>query len=430
MVLYDRLAEKIFGIMKGFGHQVKLYTVDGTETIDPTVARRFFASDTGTMVTIDEDDNEVKLSKSNAEPLDATKKLQQNIKKLANEYLMNYTVRNFGKSIQPRDFSYQAKNHRDNNMTQESKAVAEGLSKLSGSKKTSHQTLENVRILVKHKQEVQEEKHGARSRNIQSIFLEQAGERFRFPHNNLAGARAMARHMYEGGTMVDTVGSYIIERVGQLIQLTEFYRYARSNNLINEDTSSIVETVRESISGVKTELKRLTGIKTYEAIKSRIEEQGETELNEDDTSSLRDMFTVKKFDEKFSQVLPVVSRLVQEKNQYLTRIEEASAAPIMLRREGFNTTAILEFSSSMAKLGYKLSEISNRIVENEELSDYVASIGHKLCKEGAMTAFEKSVVANVLNNVRPQQIAESNKREVKESKQFEQYFSKFNYIFV
>jgi hypothetical protein len=429
MVLYDKLAERVFGTMKGFGHQLRLYTVDGSETIDPSVARRFFATDSGAMVTIDEESNEIKLSKSNSNPLADTKKLQQNIKKLANEYLMNYTVRNYGKSIQPRDFSYQAKNHRNNNMTQ-SNAVAEGLSKLSGSKKTSHQTLENVRILVKHKQEVQEEKHGARSRNIQAVFLEQGGERFRFPHNNLSGARAMARHMYNGGAMSDAVGSYIIERVGQLIQLTEFYRYARSNNLINEDTSGVVETVRESIEGVKTELKRLSGAKTYEAISSRIQEQGEVELNEDDTASLRDMFTVKKFDEKFAQVLPTVSRLVQEKNHFLTRIEEASSAPIILRREGFSTTAILEFSSSMAKLGYKLSEISTRIVENEELSSYISTLGHKLCKEGQLTTFEKSIVSNVLNNVQPQQVAESNKREMTESTQFEKYFSKYNYIFV
>jgi hypothetical protein len=427
MVLYDKLAEKIFGIMKGFGHQLKLYTVDGNETVDPSAARRFFATDTGTMITIDEESNEVKLSKSNSEPLADTNKLRQNIKKLANEYLMNYTVRNYGKSIQPRDFSYQAKNHRDNSMEQ----VAESsLSKLSGSKKTSHQTLENVRILVKHKQEVQEEKHGSRSRNIQSVFLEQGGERFRFPHNNLAGARAMARHMYNGGAITDTVGSYIIERVGQLIQLTEFYRYARSNNLINEDTSSIVDTVRESIEGVKTELKRLSGSKTYEAIRSRIQEHGEVELNEADTDSLRDMFTVKKFDEKFAQVLPVVGRLVQEKNQYLTRIEEASISPILMRPEGISTVAILEFSSSAAKLGYKLSEISTRIIENEELSSYIGGLGHKLCKEGQLTSFEKSVVSNVLNNARTQQIAESNKTEIKEAAQFEKHFSKYNYIFV
>ena len=100
MVLYDKLAEKIFGIMKGFGHQLKLYTVDGNETVDPSAARRFFATDTGTMITIDEESNEVKLSKSNSEPLADTNKLRQNIKKLANEYLMNYTVRNYGKSIQ------------------------------------------------------------------------------------------------------------------------------------------------------------------------------------------------------------------------------------------------------------------------------------------------------------------------------------------
>ena len=70
MVLVDKLAEKLFGVIKGFGHQIKLYTVDGTETVDPADARRFFSADSGLMITIDEENNEVQLSKSNSESID------------------------------------------------------------------------------------------------------------------------------------------------------------------------------------------------------------------------------------------------------------------------------------------------------------------------------------------------------------------------
>lgn len=509
MVIIDKLAEKVFGIMKGFGHQIRMYTSDGTETVDPKEARRFFASDDGMMVTIDEEDNEVVLSKSPQEPLEKTRKLQRNLKKLANQFLMNYTVRSYGKSIQPRDFSYQAKIQRNNNMAEsklrESDAelhalvnktakgpllvsvtrskdkhirpgsvfkvsdidtdggyeptalftnrdgdskrgklydidfrelrmgnkqrTNEGLSKLSGSKKTSHQTLENVKILVKHRTAVDEERRGARSRNIQSIFLERDGERFRFPHNHLGGARAMARHMQEGGDMGDRVGGYIVESVSNLIKLHEFYRYAKSNKLINEDTDNIIETIRENIDGLKGELKRLTGVKTYESIRSRIEESDEMELQEDDVSTLRDMFTVKRFDEKFDDVLPVVNRLVQEKDQYFRRIEEASGSPIQVAQRAFAIDSVLEFKSDAARMGHRLSEISSRILENPELASFVSNVGRKLCKEGEINAFEKSVMNSVLGNMAPQQIQEE-KTEISESKSFEKHFDKYDYLFV
>lgn len=427
MIAVEKLAEKVFGVLKGFGHQVKLFTDEGAETVDPKEARRFFC-DSGLMVTVNEDENELVLSKSASEPLEETRQLQRNLKTLANKFLMNYTVRSYGKSIQPRDFSYEAKIKRKNNNMAENK-VNEGLSKLSGSKKTSHQTLENVKILVKHRTEVDEERRGSRSRNIQAIFLERAGERFRFPTNHLGGARAMARHMQEGGEMSDRVGSYIIESVNNLLQLNEFYRYAKSNKLVNEDTSDIVDTIKENIDSVKTELKRLTGVKTYESIKARIEESEEQELHEEDISSLRDMFTVRKFDEKFDAVLPVVNRMVQEKNNYLRRIEEASGNAIHIGPQSFSIDAILEFANESARVGHKLSEISGRIIENAELATFVSKVGQKLCKEGTINAFEQDVMNNVLSNLQIQQVQESNET-ISESKVFESYFDKYSYMFV
>lgn len=438
MVLIDSLAEKLFGVIKGFGHQIKLYTVEGSETVDPKDARRFFSADSGLMVTIDEENNEVQLSTSNEASIDETKKLQQNIKKLSNEFLMNYTVRNYGKSIQPRDFAYKAKIARNNNVSESEetknmelamKNVSEGISGLSGSKKTSHQTLENVKILVKHKKEVDEDVRGSRSRNIQAIFLEQNGERFRFPHNNLNGARAMARHMTEGGLMLDKVGSYIIESVSNLIQLNEFLRYAKTNKLVNEDTTDIVQTVRENVNSIRTELHRLTGVKTYESIKARIEEEGDMELQESDIDGLRDMFTVKRFDEKFDEVLPIVNRLVQEKTQFLRRIEESAAQTIYVGPQLNNIDAIFEFANDEAQLGHKISEMASRMVENAELSNYVSKVGQKLCKEGAISAFEQEIVTNVLGNICEQPVQEE-QTQIQESANFEEFFDKYTYTFV
>lgn len=416
----DSLAGKIFSLLKGNGLQIKIFDEEGAEVTDPNVGRRFFVLDPNIMITIDEENNTIQFSKG-AGVDDSVDRLQRNIRKIANEFLMNSDIKIFGKSIQPRDYAYQAKMKKENNMS----TLAESLSRMFGSTKTSQQTLENVRILVKHTVPVDESVRGSRSRHIAAIFLECNGERFRFPHNYLPGARAMAQHLAHGGTMNDKVGSYIAESTGQLLKLQSFNRYVTSNKLINEDSSGIVETVKENIETIRTELKKLTGVKTYESVKARLETFEREALSEDDVSGLKDLFTIRKFDEKFEEVLPIVKQLIQEKDTFHKRIEEAAANVVLVRRETINTTPMFEFTGENARLGFKLNELALRIIENDELAGFINKVGTKLCREGTVNDFEKVVLTQVLENI---QISESEpvmNKEIKESVDLSAYFDKY-----
>ena len=587
MVEMDTLAEKMFSLLKGNGLKIKIFDVDGNEVTDPSMGRRFFISNPNIMVTIDEDSNNVEFSKGANVDDESIKKVENGIKRLANEFQMDSSLKVFGKSIQPRDYSYQAKIQKEpammenKNRTLESKStnphsiedeaftyfedcvergfgypealyqtiimmkhthslvsadvvwlrksiikhyteeeslptnndeedaqmlgstthymeskmtentmkpvnhqllgkvlhrlrffkqaaaytladdigvemheiqpvlnrlvtdgkiqaeqdphgdmiysisveeavmetsteklakyktaaaadaskadkegnfkrgdkrfsgivkatkkqfandekksdIKESFSKMFGSALTSQQTLENVRILVRHKVPVSEEVRGSRSRHISSIFLECNGERMRFQHNYLPGARAMAQHMAHGGSMTDKVGTYISESTGNLLKLQSFNRYVTTNKLINEDSSGIIETVKENIETIRAELKKLTGVKTYETAKARLETFEREALAEDDTSGLKDLFTIRRFDEKFEEVLPIVKQLVQEKDTYHKRIEEAAGNVITLRREAINTTPMFEFAGENARLGFKINELALRIMENDE----------------------------------------------------------------
>jgi len=424
MVEINELAHKIFSLLKGNGLQVKIFDVEGAETTNPEDGRRFFVMAPNIMVTIDEDGNNVGFSKG-ADVGDEVASVQKSIRKLADEFLLNSSIKVFGKSIQPRDFAYQAKIKKAENMG----ALQESFSKMFGSLRTSHQMLENVRILVKHKVPVDESVPGARSRHIAAIFLECNGERFRFPHNYLPGARAMAQHLAHGGSMGDKVGAYINESTGQLLKLQSFNRYVTTNKLINEDSSGIVETVKENIETLRTELRKLTGVKTYETVKARIETFERETLAEDDVSQLKDLFTIRRFDEKFEEVLPIVKQLIQEKDTYHKRIEEAAANVVRVRREAINTTPIFEFASESARLGYKISELSLRILENEELSSFVGKIGNKLVKEGQINDFEKAVLSQIFENIEVVEAAQVEKKEIKEAFDFDTYFDKYIYKF-
>jgi hypothetical protein len=493
MVEMNDLSEKIFSLLKGNGLQVKIFDESGAETTDPTTGRRFFVINPNIMVTINEDDNTVEFSKGK-DVDESILGIQKNVRKLADQFMMNSKIKVFGKSIQPKDYAYQAKmkgaammenevrshNHHLvgeimktvkrwggkiseadlcsntgmhdldqarrvlNKLVTDGKlaatpdknghlvysiavdeAVMESFSKMFGSLKTSHQTLENVRILVKHKTPVDENIRGARSRQISAIFLECNGERFRFPQPYLPGARAMAQHLAHGGMMTDKVGAYIIESTDNLLKLQSFNRYVTTNKLINEDSSGIVETVKENIETIRTELKKLTGVKTYETVKARLETFEREALAEDDTSQLKDLFTIRRFDEKFEGVLPIIKQLVQEKDTFHKRIEEAAANVVMVRREAINTTPMFEFASENARLGFKINELALRIVENDELAGFVNKIGTKFCKEGRVNDFEKAVLMQVLENIKVAEKADAPKQDIKESVDLEVYFDKY-----
>lgn len=506
MVETESLANKIFSLLKGNGLKIKIFDVEGMETTDPTQGRRFFVSEPNIMITIDEDSNNVEFSKG-ANVGEEVSDLQKNIRRLSDEFLMNSVIKVFGKSIQPRDYAYQAKNKKTENMMEgfdqdqykkyetaifsELKSVAamslnallnaispyqhqheyivhvlnklrkdgfietvgqgkdntplvsltkkglqtmeslkESFSKMFGSLRTSHQVLENVRILVKHKTPVDESVPGARTRHISAIFLECNGERFRFPHNYLPGARAMAQHLAHGGAMADKVGSYITESTAHLLKLQSFNRYVTTNKLINEDSSSIVETVKENIETIRTELKKLTGVKTYETVKARLETFERQPLAEDDVSGLKDLFTIRRFDEKFEEVLPIVKQLIQEKDTYHKRIEEAAGNVVLVRRESINTTPMFEFASENARLGFKINELALRILENEELAGFINKIGTKLCKEGQVNDFEKAVLSQVFENIKIEEKSSTGRTEIKEATDLVAYFDKYDYNFI
>ncbi|MFI5405754.1 MAG: hypothetical protein ACHQ1D_04490, partial [Nitrososphaerales archaeon] len=108
MVEISGLSEKIFSLLKGNGLQVKIFDETGSETTDPTAARRFFVVSPNIMVTVDEENKKVEFSKGK-DVDDSVTGIQKNIRKLADQFMMNSQIKVFGKSIQPRDYAYQAK---------------------------------------------------------------------------------------------------------------------------------------------------------------------------------------------------------------------------------------------------------------------------------------------------------------------------------
>ena len=267
MISSENISNEIFKILKGSGQTVRLFTDEGENTVDPSTARRFYMPKLGSMVNLEETEStrEIKVSVNQNTELDNFKDTLYQLKNLANRSVIEYTLKNFTKAITPKDQDYQAQKVRD-------MKIDEGISPAYGTSKSSYQQLESAKLIIKHTKPVNEESRGSRSRNINAIYIENAdGERYKMPTNNLAGGRAMLRHVKEGGIPHDDFGKHIQEQTIELKKLKEFANYSRRNNLVNEDTADIVEAVSQRISSIRETINKLKGIKAYNEAKEKFE---------------------------------------------------------------------------------------------------------------------------------------------------------------
>jgi len=318
MISSNNIANEIFKILKGSGASVQLFTDEGDNTVDPEQARRFYIKGTGSMVNLDETDSkrEIRVSVNRNTDLDAFKDTLFQLKNLANRSIIEYTLKSFTKEIEPKDQDYQAQKVRD-------MKIDEGISAAWGTSKSSYQKLESAKLIIKHTKPVNEESRGSRSRNISAIYVENAeGERFKMPTNNLAGGRAMLRHVKEGGNPHDEFGQYIQEQTVELKKLKEFANYSKRNGLVNEDTAEIVEAVSQRIASIRESINKLKGCKCYHETKEQFEAK-EVKINETDRNKLRNQFTVRTFDENIDGALPYVNALVKEMKAIKERDEFA-----------------------------------------------------------------------------------------------------------
>ena len=343
---YNSIAEKTMKIIQGHGFQVKMFdSTNGKSVADPSDARYFYVETPNMMVHLDDDSEELKLHLGETTDIskDNIDKLIKTMRTIARTNMIDFDIRTFGKHIEPKNYAY--KIEKEQTM---SDVFNEGLSPLEGSSRTSRQTLENVRLIVKHRAPVNEEQRGSRSRNISAIFIENAdGERFKYPHKHLNGARAMARHVAHGGVPSDMVGEAIIEQSTNLSKLKEFMNVVNKQGLVNENNRSIVANVKQKMESIKESIKRIQGAKGYTSFVESMalnenkekmvckdcgdephkpttdckhdcdDENGshwvkKSELSEDGMNDYVSKFTKSSFEESLKDIMPLVHRVNEE----------------------------------------------------------------------------------------------------------------------
>ena len=327
----------LFNKLRGQFPSITVGDSDGNVTNDPKEARFFDFDYTKEgksfgkiSISISEDQGLVVLHStdiiSEADPL--TKESWYNFLKELREFaksrLLSFDTRDITKSnLEKRDYEYLKKE-------KDMEPVSE--SNMFGTNKTSFQQIGDAKLILKHSTVVNPEVPGARSQKIESIFIESpAGERFKFPFKHLNGARAMTRHVAEGGNPYDNFGKYIVGLSEELNKLRKFKTYMNRSNVMAEGLKEYLNVIDERIEEIKSTAQKLQKESGYKAVKETHADTVLEEVPEEVTKSWIDELTIKQFNEELKDVFPYIYKLVSEK----TAIKNLNPEDFELEAQGY-----------------------------------------------------------------------------------------------
>jgi ribosomal protein L17 len=242
------------------------------------------------------------------------------LKDFAVEHQLRFDVRDITKNnLTKQDYE----NLADTNKTVNTDEMSEELSRitklagisegLSGTAKSSFENLDKTKLIIRHKGKVDETVPGARSRQIQSLYIEnEDGERFKYPLTHLAGARAMTRHVANGGKPYDEFGQHIISTSEDIAKLNSFSRYVTNKDQLNDNAGDIIEQTKMKLENLRNYVRNLSKQSHYEEASKNFKTSDEVVLDDETVNKLREKFTMKNLDNRVEDALPIINKIMSE----------------------------------------------------------------------------------------------------------------------
>ena len=309
----DIIAEELFNKIRGRFPSVTIGNAEGKVTNKPKEARYFdFDFKEGernlgkVSVSIDDANIAVMYSNDFVTQEDTITKnswydFLKEMRVFAKKRLLNFDTRDINKSnLDKRDYQFLAANRNDITME----------STMYGTSKTSYQNIGGARLAIKHSSPVNPER---RTQHVNSIYIESAeGERFKYPYKHLNGARAMARHVAEGGTPYDDFGKHVVSLSEELAKLKKFKSYMGRSAVMAESLKDYVEVVKERANYIRKEITNLQKTNHYKQAFESFEAPVLEEVPADVSENWIDQLTIKQFNEELKDVFPYIYKLVSE----------------------------------------------------------------------------------------------------------------------
>jgi len=244
------------------------------------------------------------------------------LKDFAVEHQLAFDVRDITKSnLTKQDYQ----NIADTNKTVNTDEMSEELNRitklagvdvkesLTGTARRSYEDLEKTRLIVRHSGKVDEEVPGSRSRHIESLYIEnEDGERFKYPLTHLAGARAMQRHVANGGRPHDEFGEHIVKTSEDIAKLNSFSRYVSHKDQLNDNAGDIIEKTKLQLENLREYIRNISKQPHYDAASKDFKTSEEIVLDDETIAKLREKFTMKNLDNRVEDALPLINNIMSE----------------------------------------------------------------------------------------------------------------------
>ena len=376
MIKLDVIAQDLFNKIRGRFPSITIGTSEGTVTNDPKEARFFdfnFREGAKVNVTLDDKNLTVMYNDSLIEKeSDMVKKgwfdFMKEMRQFAKKRMLQFDTRNITKNnLDKRDYDYQVKNRPGEQQMSEST--------MYGTSRNSIQDVGNARVLVKHSRAVNQEQPGARTRDIHSLYVESGeGERFKYPFRHLNGARAMARHVAEGGNQYDDFGKYIVSLSEELSNLRKFKTYMNRSAVMAEGLRDYMGVVNERIDTVKDTILKLQKETHYKESFKDFAPTVNEEVPEDISNSWIDELTIRQFNEDLKSVFPYIYKLVSEAN----KVKELGPEDL----DEVSSMGMNKYGLAASKIGgkfksYQHGELTGEFDSMEELQKHQMELVNK-----------------------------------------------------
>jgi len=328
-----KTSQDLFNKIRSQFANIRLGDENGAATADPQGAVFFefeFAEDADTFGSIsislaDGENMKVYYNRDLVNKIDEDSRDEwyaflKELKDFAVEHQLRFDVRDITKNnLTKQDYE----NLADTNKTVNTDEMSEELARitklagvnegLTGSAKRSYENLDKTKLIIRHKGKVDETVPGARSRQIQSLYIEnEDGERFKYPLTHLAGARAMMRHVANGGRPHDEFGEHIIQTSEDIAKLQSFSRYVSNKDQLNDNAGDIIENTKLQLENLREYMRNLSKQSHYESSCKSYKKQEDQVLDDETVNKLREKFTMKNLDNRVEDALPIINRIMSE----------------------------------------------------------------------------------------------------------------------
>lgn len=308
------------------------------------------------------------------------------MRNFAKRRMLRFDTRDITKSnLKKEDFHY---------LSSASKESAMSESAAYGSSKSSYHTLENAKLIIRHKKPIMGESPGARSRQIQSLYIQnEDGERWKFPFPYLSGAKAMLRHVVNGGRPYDEHGKVIVELCQEMAQLNAFRKEVGSGarDSMNETGNHIMAATEQRMHKLKETVKKLSSQRFYETwVAEQSQSTASEQLVVDEATQMiyREAFTKTTVPQQLPEYYALIHRAMLE----------ASEIDLNEVADGDDTEVITNDTPQQIKELAELEDWANGIVEGSMAGDVLEELA-KLLNSNLETGLDGTNAIMSLNNI-------------------------------